>query len=275
MIVMVLPFPLSHSCFSLYQLRFFDSQLQLFVELEIYLQKYHDGSDEYFPATADILAHGHTHLYELIRIHGGKTMLAQKLDMKQRDSPHHCTLSWGSFKLKFAIELLHFIRSQYLLLNPPLSSALISMPSEKDLHRSGRMDLIQGVIDYGGFESVARRLGLAYFDAKSEQMCEERFRTLKQLWKDRQNFGVLTVMKKAGGRKIRGLAWSESIVVEELNAYIEANNTKRSLPPTVMPLLRHLEEDCRGDLKRAIAKFGGTKVIGKKAGLIPFIEATT
>ena len=53
------------------------------------------------------------------------------------------------------------------------------------------------------------------------------------------------------------------------HAYVNMNMTKRSLPPTVMPQLNQLDEDGRGDLKRAISKFGGVKHICDKAGLIP------
>ena len=45
--------------------------------------------------------------------------------------------------------------------------------------------------------------------------------------------------------------------------------TKRSLPPTVMPRFPHLDEDGRGDLKRAISKFGGVKYFAEMSGLIP------
>jgi len=50
---------------------------------------------------------------------------------------------------------------------------------------------------------------------------------------------------------------------------VKANMAKRGLSDTVMPRLRQLDEDGRGDLKRAISKFGGTKKISRKAGLVP------
>jgi len=269
--------------------RFFESQLQLFVELQHYLGLYHNGSDDMFPEPLVVLMHGHKQLYDLIRIHGGKTMLAQKLDMNFawdiNDLPTENTasmnasspifsgrsyntntkLSWGAFNLGFAIQLLHLIRSQYLTLNPPLSSSHISMPSENDLLGCGHEELAEQVMLYGGYENVARRLGLAYFDCTSQQMEEMRFRRSKLLWKDRHN----RLRKDTIKRKRKGLPWNEDLVLKELHAYVKVNMTQRSLPPTVMPRLRHLEEDGRGDLKRAISKFGGIKYITKASGLIP------
>ena len=61
-------------------------------------------------------------------------------------------------------------------------------------------------------ESVARRLGLAFFD---DWMEEERYQEAKILWKERHNDGVLP--NNAGKRRKRkGLAWDEDLVVDEL-----------------------------------------------------------
>ncbi|KAL7524115.1 hypothetical protein ACHAXR_001352, partial [Thalassiosira sp. AJA248-18] len=259
--------------------RFFESQLQLFVELQHYLRLYHNGSEDFFPDPTAVSMHGHKQLYELIRIHGGKILLAQKLDMKfQWDvNPNpNSHLSWGSFTLDFAIQLLYFIRSQYLSLSPPLSSSFISMPSEKDLLCCGHGDLARQVIRYGGYENVARRLG--YFDGKSQRMEEMRFRGAKLLWKKRHNIGVLsgasTRLKKENnsGQKRKGLAWDLDLVVNELHAYVKVNMTKRSQLPIVMPSLNQLVDDGRADLSHAISKFGGKKHICSMGGLIPAEE---
>ena len=125
-------------------------------------------------------------------------------------------LCWGSFTLNFATQLLHFIRSQYLSLDPPLSSSIISMPSEKDLLCCGQDELARQVIKYGGYESVARRLGLAYFHRKSQQMENRRFRGAKMLWRDRHTIGVLGTSTSLNGRKRQGLAWDENLVIKEL-----------------------------------------------------------
>jgi hypothetical protein len=222
--------------------RYFESQLQLFVELEFYLNLYHNSSEEFFPDPADVLMHGHKQLHDLIRIHGGKTMLAQKFDMKfawntcdagvdnksilNRTSqiPHRDIsnpsryLSWGRFSVRFAIQLLQFIRSQYLLLNPPLSSAHISMPSESDLLRCGQDTLAAQVKRYGGYENVARKLGLQFFDEKSQQMEERSFKGAKLLWKNRHGSTLLSNSQDENTSRLKrkGLAWDEDLVVREL-----------------------------------------------------------
>ena len=213
-----------------------------------------------------MLSKGHTQLYDLIRVHGGKTLLAQKLDMKfaWNEDP---SLSWGNFSLTFAVELLQLIRSQYMQVYPPLSPPVISMPSEKDLNGHG--DLAAQVNHYGGYENVARRLGLAYFDfdGKKLQMDEVRYRRAKKLWLHRHIAARKTDV--ATERKRKGIPWDERLVVNELRAYTNANNTKRSLAPIVMPLSRHFDEDDRADLRRAISKFGGKAHFCESAGLIP------
>jgi len=59
--------------------RFFESQLQLFIELQNYLGLHHNGSEDLFPDPSQVLMRGHKQLHELIRIHGGKTLLGEKV----------------------------------------------------------------------------------------------------------------------------------------------------------------------------------------------------
>ena len=164
--------------------RFFESQLQLFVELQHYLNLHHNGSEEVFPDPADVKSHGHEQLSMLIRNHGGKQLLAQKLDMMLVSKVS--IQSWGPFSLDFAIDLLQFIRERYVTMSPPLPYPVISMPSERDLKRFGYEDLCQKCERFGGYENVARRLGLSFFDAgKQHQLDEEMIRGAKKLWKKR------------------------------------------------------------------------------------------
>lgn len=164
--------------------RFFESQLHLFVELRHYLNLHHNGSQDIFPHPEDVKLNGHEELAVLIRSHGGKQLLAQKLDMELVSTVS--IQSWGAFSLDFAIELLQFIRERYVTMSPPLAYPVISMPSERDLRRYDREDLCHVMESFGGYENVARRLGLSFFDAhKQQQQDEQMLRGAKKLWRDR------------------------------------------------------------------------------------------
>ena len=161
--------------------RFFESQLHLFVELRHYLNLHHNGSQDTFPHPTDVELNGHKELAALIRNHGGKQLLAQKLDMELVSTIS--IQSWGTFSLDFAIELLQFIRERYAAMSPPLAYPVISMPSARDLKRHGCEDLCHKVESFGGYENVARRLGLSFFDvSKQEQLDEQMIRVAKKLW---------------------------------------------------------------------------------------------
>jgi hypothetical protein len=74
-----------------------------------------------------------------------------------------CGVNFGPFNLTFAIELLTFVRKDHYQRLPPLKTPLLVMPSKTKLIEAGRADLDEGVQRYGGYENVARRLGLAFF----------------------------------------------------------------------------------------------------------------
>ncbi len=191
---------------------------KLFVELKRYLQLYRNGSEKYFPEPKEIIANGHEELASLIQKHGGKVLLSQKLDM--RLSSDIDKLVWGPLTLDFAIELLHFIRSQFLQMSPPLLYPIICMPSEKDLIRCGQEKLVRQVAEFGGYENVARRLGLAYFDGINHKLDEAIFRGARSLWKERKGSAPsensMQSNNSINARKRKGVAWTKKNVVEEL-----------------------------------------------------------
>jgi hypothetical protein len=93
------------------------------------------------------------------------------------------------------------------------------MPSESDLIRGGYEELATQVIWYGGYENVARKLGLQFFDEKSQWMDERAFRVAKLLWKNRHNDDIIVFdgpAKNATVGKTKGVAWNEELVVGEL-----------------------------------------------------------
>ena len=200
--------------------------MSLFIELKQYLELYHNGSEEVFPDPSDVKNNGYINLHHLIRIHGGKVLLAQKLSMKlyRGEIKTDTHIDYGAFTLDFAIRLLHFIRSEFMTLSPPLAYPIISMPLEQDLLRRGHDDLASLVVKFGGYESVARRLGLAYFDGSRRHMDETTFKGARYLWKQRNTaLDASVVLAKTSSKirpnskiKPRGVRWSKDVVVNEL-----------------------------------------------------------
>ena len=204
--------------------RYFDSQLQLFVELKKYLNAYHNGSEVVFPSPLDVKKNGYSNLYNLICIHGGKVFLSQKLGMKlyHGETKDETDINWGPITLDFAIRLLHFIRSKFMTMSPPLSYPMISMPLEQELLRHGQDDLAKLVIKFGGYENIARRLGLAYFDRKNQQIDEMIFKGAEYyLWKQRNATDTSIVISAPPSKKLipktkRKTKWTKNLVVSEL-----------------------------------------------------------
>ena len=154
-------------------------------------------------------------------------LLAQKLNMKlYRGEIKSCSsmnIEWGPITLDFAIRILNFVRSEFMTMSPPLAYPMISMPLEQDLLRRGQNDLASLIVQYGGYENIARRLGLAYFDGKSKQMDGTLFKGARYLWKSRNApdtsiIATKTYTKTApvNKKKRKGVAWTKDVVVEEL-----------------------------------------------------------
>ena len=127
---------------------YFETQLELFVELQGYLNKYGDG-DGYgdtdasdntskstrmakhdggrggekvvFPKLSDIRRNGHDRLHDLVMDFGGRKMTAIRLDMayqKQTKVDIFRGMSFGIFDIKFGIRLLHFMRNEMMECDP-------------------------------------------------------------------------------------------------------------------------------------------------------------
>lgn len=151
----------------------FEGQLEMLVELKQYLDKYHGGSEEFFPSVTDIQKNGYDQLYNLVQFFGGRKFLASKLDMKctnkelvkLKSEEQFCDIAWGAFSVNFAVQLLQFIRAEQMKMKPPLKRPEIFIPSRSILLSSGDKgkELDREIEEFGGYENVARRLGLAYF----------------------------------------------------------------------------------------------------------------
>lgn len=160
--------------------RYFESSLELFVELQLYLVMHHgDGRENFFPKLSEIQGNGHERLYDLVMEYGGRKMIATKLDMDFQAQTKLDLLqgmSFGKFSLDFAIRLMHFIRKEMMEQEPPLDNPKIQMPTIKELISKGETKLAEEVMKYGGHESIARRLNLGFDreEAKRDALAKAR-----------------------------------------------------------------------------------------------------
>jgi hypothetical protein len=156
---------------------FFETQYELLLRLVSYLDQYHANENYiYFPGLKDIRANKHDRLFYLIHQFGGRKLLACRFGMSltsnmgpdgtpTSQSPVLLEeMNWGPFSLVFAIQLLHHVRETHLSLRPPLQVAhtIMPTPSQLLLEETRGEELARQVDEFGGYESVARRLGLAF-----------------------------------------------------------------------------------------------------------------
>lgn len=159
---------------------YFEMQFRLVLELREYLEKTEcggerdvdDPSNEYcLPQATTILNDDddkYQNLYGLIQYFGGRKFVASKLGLKlcstgsrrKKNSIDDLQISFGKFNLDFAIRLLGFIRDDQMSKKPPLRPATIAMPKREYLIAMGKAQLADEIEVYGGYENVARRLGL-------------------------------------------------------------------------------------------------------------------
>ncbi|CAB9521514.1 expressed unknown protein [Seminavis robusta] len=154
---------------------FFEGQYELFLLLKEYIDDYYmysqdfqgddnsSGTSRYqsFPSVNPMRFNGHERLHYLIQYYGGRKFLSGRLGMT---GGQNGVESWGNFSLEFAIRLCEFIRSDHKRAKPPVRNPVISIPSERRLSQAGSEGawLHDRIVEYGGYENVARRLYLAY-----------------------------------------------------------------------------------------------------------------
>lgn len=155
---------------------YIEGMYELLLELKTYLDNHHGGDYRTFPVALHIKDKGHNRLYSLIQYYGGVKFLSARLDMdntwggkKRRNVMDKnqllsADMSWGPFDLVFGIELYAFVREQHLKKKPPLHHPEIQIPSQLTLLKYGEKGLWldQKIQQYGGYENVARRLGLGF-----------------------------------------------------------------------------------------------------------------
>ncbi len=170
---------------------YFEGQLELLNGLKQYLDEYANGDYTTFPTVSDVKRDGYDQLHNLIQYYGGRKFLSSRLNMSLHNSKDKATITrrklkyasnnnnvdddtmiqFGLFDLIFAIQLLNFVRFDQWKRNPPLQSPpVIAMPSRNKLLRDAAANgvwLDAKIDEFGGYENVARRLGLALFAAGS------------------------------------------------------------------------------------------------------------
>ena len=168
---------------------YFEGQLELLNELKLYLDEYANSDYTMFPNVSDIKRNGYDQLHNLIQYYGGRKFLSSRLNMSIRNNSKDQStttmrrkmkytnnndnivknddtiIKFGLFDLVFAIRLLNFIRMDQWKRSPPLQSPVIAMPSRNKLLTLAEdgIWLDTKIDEYGGYENVARRLGLALF----------------------------------------------------------------------------------------------------------------
>jgi hypothetical protein len=159
---------------------YIEGMYEMLLELRKYLDQYHDGDYSTFPVISQIKERGHDRLHSLVQYYGGLRFLADRLDMdytiggkSQRSSSTTSMnknqraltdMSWGPFDFVFAIKTFAIVREQQMKMKPPLRHPEIGMPSQLSLLEYGEKGLWldEKIQEYGGYENVARRLGLAF-----------------------------------------------------------------------------------------------------------------
>jgi molybdenum-dependent DNA-binding transcriptional regulator ModE len=155
---------------------YIEGMLELLGGLKDYLDRYHGGNYRTFPTVTLVKERRYDRLYSLIQYYGGRQFLAARLDMDLgvkgrrligQNDLLSSDMNWGPFDLEFGIDLLAFVREQELNRKPPLRQyPVIMIPSQWTLlehgERGQRLDA--KIQEYGGYENVARRLGLEFSD---------------------------------------------------------------------------------------------------------------
>jgi hypothetical protein len=153
---------------------YLEGQLELMLELKRYCDEHCMSDYAVFPCVSTLPNLGYSRLHSLIQTYGGRNFVASRLGMSTSTSMTRVSasmrLDWGRFDLEFALRLLLFVREDQLRRTPPLRfkqpnlPISIYIPPEAKLCAAGAegLWLRERILDYGGYENVARRLGLEF-----------------------------------------------------------------------------------------------------------------
>ncbi|KAG7368585.1 hypothetical protein IV203_031328 [Nitzschia inconspicua] len=147
--------------------KYFERQYELLLTLKDFCDQYMNGDYTIFPKVSR-LSDAEKRLVRLTQEFGGTTMVASRLGMAYDggQGTSDFGLNWGSFDLECGIALMDFVRSDQLRKKPPLCPAGIFMPTPAELLEAGKEGLHAKIMRYGGYENVARRLGLGWIASR-------------------------------------------------------------------------------------------------------------
>lgn len=129
-----------------------------------------------FPKISELKQH--TELYQLVQRHGGRRNVARRFGIALSRGEEECyqrdeslsNYTYGPFSFTFALSLLAFLRQKMANMQPKQRSAngsqcdmSISIPTKEELLEDAGESgffLHKQILEYGGYENVARRLGL-------------------------------------------------------------------------------------------------------------------
>ncbi|XWK90534.1 MAG: helicase-related protein [Phormidium sp.] len=235
------------------------------------------------PSQEELKKAGRGDLAQAIQKHGGYRAVAEKLDLALVCSAKPKGY-WDDFN-NLKLELIAFIDK---------SSNPCKMPTDSELKKHNRGDLINAIKKHGGYQSVAKLLGLSYrrnksghwhdlanlereiFDFIEKHGIPQMMPTYEQLQEAKRG-DIISGIYKHGGfpsvaqklglelsytRKIPGYWDDFSVLKKELFNFIDHDGS-----PGTMPTQKKLQKSGRSDIVTAIQKHGGYLYVSEQLGL--------
>ena len=257
-----------------------------FANLENDLQEFIDqhGQSGRMPTKDDLSKAKRQDLIVGIRRHGGMSVVAQRLELNERQIRKSDT-SWNDFT-RLEKALREFLGGQEKV-----------MPRISQLREAGRRDLINAIHRHGGVTVVAERLGLrlpdgvkphgywndparlerAILDFISEQGLEDRLPSYQELEAAGHNDLIGAIVRYGGIQELtKRLNLKTASEQKPAGYWQEFRHLRAELrefiaehgQPGIMPTVTQLREAEREDLVQAIIFHGGTTAVSQQLGLI-------
>ncbi|KAL3894329.1 MAG: hypothetical protein SGARI_007778 [Bacillariaceae sp.] len=144
---------------------YLEGQHDLMISLQDFADAEFGGDYTIVPSHVHLRQQGSNRLQRLLRDFGGTTFVAGRLGMRtETKKGPGIRLSWGPFDLEHGIALMDFVRQDQIQKIRPLREPANFMPTRAQFLEIGSHGtyLHEKTMEYGGYESVARRLGLEW-----------------------------------------------------------------------------------------------------------------